>query len=90
MYGGTIELNGTGGLFGLVHATLGCCIENTQFYEYNGGAAQGPNGLRNAGALWGLTNAPIIKDGHIAPNNLPGWGAQWDEEKFASLIVEEV
>lgn len=90
MYGGTIELNGTGGLFGLVHATLGCCIENTQFYEYNGGAAQGANGLRNAGALWGLTNAPIIKDGHIAPNNLPGWGAQWDEEKFASLIVEEV
>ena len=36
MYSTTIELNGMGGLFGLVHATLGCCIDNTTFYEFSG------------------------------------------------------
>ncbi len=86
MHGATIELNGTGGLSGLVHATLGCCIDNTQFYEFFGGSG---DALRKQGALWGLTNAPLIEDGHIAPNDLPGWGADWDEGKFNSLVVEE-
>jgi L-alanine-DL-glutamate epimerase-like enolase superfamily enzyme len=35
-----------------------------------------------------VTNAPLIVDGHIAPNDLPGWGAEYDEEKFQSLIAE--
>ena len=30
-----------------------------------------------------------IEDGHIAPPDGPGWGAQWDEERFRSLVVEE-
>ncbi len=32
-FGTNIELNGQGGLFGLVHAHLGCCIDNTDYYE---------------------------------------------------------
>jgi hypothetical protein len=30
-----------------------------------------------------------IEDGHIAPPDGPGWGAQWAEERFRSLVVEE-
>jgi L-alanine-DL-glutamate epimerase-like enolase superfamily enzyme len=36
LHGTNVELNGQGGLFGLVHAHLGCCIDNTDFYEYFG------------------------------------------------------
>ena len=86
MHGTTIELNGMGGLFGLVHATLGCCIENTTYYEFFGGSA---TGLRERAAAFGLTNGPVIEDGHIRPNETSGWGAEWDEEKFHALVVEE-
>ena len=86
MHGTTIELNGTGGLYGLVHATLGCCIDNTNYYEFSGSSGEA---LREQGAQYGLTNAPLIQDGHIAPNDIPGWGAEWDEEKFNALVVEE-
>ncbi|MEE2657119.1 MAG: enolase C-terminal domain-like protein [Candidatus Latescibacterota bacterium] len=81
LYDTNIELNGMGGLGGLIHATLGCCIDNTEFYE-----AMGSHG---AGREYGLLNPPEIIDGQIAPSNLPGWGAEWDEELFRSLIVEE-
>jgi L-alanine-DL-glutamate epimerase-like enolase superfamily enzyme len=36
MYDTNVELNAEGGLFGLVHAHLGCCIDNTGFYETGG------------------------------------------------------
>ena len=85
MYGTSIELNGMGGLFGLVHATLGCCIDNTTYYELSGGSA---TALRQRGEACGLLNAPVIEAGHIAPNDRPGWGAEWDEERFGSMIVE--
>ena len=86
MYDTSIELNGHGGLFGHLHATLGCCIDNTSFYEY---FQPGSDGQRKQGQAWGMTNAPLIEDGHLAPNDLPGWGAEWDEDKFQSLLAAE-
>ena len=56
------------------------------YYEYFNA---GGDGLRKAGQQWGLLNAPLIEDGHIAPNDLPGWGAEWDEDRFASMVVQE-
>ena len=88
LYGTNIELNGQGGLFGLLHAHLGCCIENTDFYEYSSGG-DGGDGLRKAGEVWGMVNAPLVEDGHLAPPDGPGWGAEWDEARFRSLIVAE-
>jgi L-alanine-DL-glutamate epimerase-like enolase superfamily enzyme len=88
LYGTNVELNGQGGLFGLLHAHLGCCIDNTGFYEYSSGG-QGGDNLRKAGEVWGLFNAPLIEDGHIAPPDGPGWGAEWDEARFQSLVVDE-
>jgi L-alanine-DL-glutamate epimerase-like enolase superfamily enzyme len=85
LYGTNAELNGQGGLFGLLHAHLGCCIDNTDFYEYNRLSA---DGLRVEGERWGMVNAPLIEDGQIAPPDGPGWGAEWDEERFQSLVVE--
>ena len=52
-----IELNGQGGLFGRIHAHLGCCIDNTDYYEY---LNAGGDGLRKAGQQWVLLNAPLI------------------------------
>lgn len=84
MYGTNVELNGQGGLFGLLHAHLGCCIDNTDYYEYFYTRA---DGNRVQGEHWGLLNAPLIEDGHLAPPDGPGWGAEWDEKRFQSLIV---
>ena len=89
LYGTNVELNGQGGLFGLIHAHLGCCIDNTDFYEC---MARFPEaeGERRAGTEWGLLNAPLIVDGHISPPEAaPAWGAQWDEELFHSRQVAE-
>jgi L-alanine-DL-glutamate epimerase-like enolase superfamily enzyme len=80
-----VELNGQGGLFGIVHAHLGTCIDNTDYYEHSGTIADRAHRL---GQSWGLVNAPIIEDGHIVPPTSPGWGAEWDEDRFQSLIVE--
>ena len=77
-----IELNGPGGLFGLVHAHLACAISNTTFYEYF------PGGTRDdIGKEIGLTNPPIPVNGNVQPPDLPGWGAQWDEHYFDSKRV---
>ncbi len=86
MYDTTIELNAAGGLYGHVHATLGCCIDNTSYFEYMSAAA---DAFRKEGERWGMVNAPVVRDGHVAPGGLPGWGAEWDEERFRSLIVDE-
>ena len=85
LHGTNVELNGPGGLFGLVHSHVGCCIDNTDFYELLGPAT--PLRLRAEGEEWGLLNAPLIEDGHIAPPDSPGWGAVWDEERVRSLTV---
>jgi L-alanine-DL-glutamate epimerase-like enolase superfamily enzyme len=86
LYAANIELNGQGGLAGLVHAHLGCCIENTDYYEHFFMSA---DGNREEGELWGLLNGPPIVDGHIAPPDKPGWGAEWDEARFRSRVVAE-
>jgi len=86
LHGTNVEMNGDGGLFGLGHAHLGCGIDNTDFYEFSGA---GGDALRQRGTQWGMVNAPLIEDGHIAPPDGPGWGAAWDEERFRSLIVQE-
>jgi len=62
-----VELNGPGGLYGLVHAHLVCAISNTSYYEYF------PGGSRDeAGKQIGLLNPPVPCKGHIAPPDLPG------------------
>jgi len=71
-------------LFGLLHAHLGCAIDNTDFYENFYLTA---DGNRMQGEDWGLLNAPVIEDGHLAPPDAPGWGAMWDEARFQSLLV---
>lgn len=86
LYGTNVELNGVGGLFGLLHAHLGCCIDNADYYEMFQGIDP-ERGLRHMGEAWGMVNGPLIEDGHIAPPDGPGWGAEWDEERFQSLVV---
>jgi L-alanine-DL-glutamate epimerase-like enolase superfamily enzyme len=36
-----------------------------------------------------MVNAPLIEDGHIVPPDVPGWGAEWDEDRFRKLVVAE-
>ena len=77
-----IELNGPGGLFGLVHAHLACAISNTTYYEYF------PGGTRDeVGKEVGLLNPPLPDNGHVKPPDTPGWGAQWDQRYFDSKRV---
>ena len=85
MHDARIEFNGPGGLFGLVHAHLVCAIQNTGYYEYF------PNGSRDQiGVEYGLVNPPIPKDGHIAPPDAPGWGAEWDWDHFGAKRAAEL
>jgi L-alanine-DL-glutamate epimerase-like enolase superfamily enzyme len=84
LYGTNVELNGQGGLFGIVHAHLGTCIDNTDYYEHSGTVADRG---RQQGRTWGLLNAPVVEDGHLAPPAGLGWGAEWDEDLFRSLVV---
>ena len=86
LHGTNIELNGHGGLWGLVHAHMGCCIDNTDFYEHSGRYVR--ESMRQQAEQWGLLNAPLIEDGHIVPPDGPGWGAEWDEERFQSLVTQ--
>ena len=86
MHGANIEMNHQGGLFGLVHAHLGCCIDNTDYYEYFMTTA---DGQRRDGEEWGMLNAPLIEEGHLVPPDGPGWGAEWDEARFQALVKAE-
>ena len=81
-HGATIELNGPGGLFGLVHAHLACALGNTTYYEYF------PGGSRDElGREIGLTNPPLPDSGYISPPDKPGWGAEWDRAYFEKKRV---
>ena len=35
-----------------------------------------------------MTNTPPIFDGYIVPPDAPGWGAEWDWDKFKAMTVE--
>ncbi len=84
-YGTNVELNGPGGLFGLVHTHLTCAIPNTSYYEYF------PGGSRDElGREIGLLNPPLPIDGKVTPPNRPGWGAVWDWQYFNSVRVAEL
>ena len=76
LYGTRVELNGTGGLSGLVHAHLLSCISNTTYYEYFGGEHE------RAGKEIGMLNHIEPVDGTIRPPPDPGWGAEWDWDYF--------
>lgn len=80
LYDTNIEFNAEGGLFGLVHVHLGCCIDNTGYYE------AGSSTLGNK-ETFGMTNRPVITDGHLIPPDSPGWGAEWDWDRFDKMTV---
>ncbi len=83
--GANIEMNGPGGLFGLVHTHLTCAVENTAYYEYF------PGGTRDElGREIGLLNPPVPRNGFVMPPNRPGWGAVWDREYFNNVRVAEL
>ena len=85
LHGARVEMNGPGGLFGLVHAHLVCAISNTSYYEYF------PRGSRDEkGKEIGLMNPPIPENGYITPPDTPGWGAEWDRAYFEKLRVAEL
>ena len=82
LYGTNVELNGTGGLFGLVHAHLGCCIANNDYYEHSVGA-----GWFKLAHLLGMMNPPEIVGGCLIPPDGPGWGAEWDVDALEKRTV---
>jgi L-alanine-DL-glutamate epimerase-like enolase superfamily enzyme len=86
LYNANIELNGQGGLFGLLHAHLGCCIDNTDYYEHT---SMSGDGNRTQGEQWGMLNGSLVEDGTLTPPDGPGWGAVWDEKRFRELVVAE-
>ena len=83
LHGTTIELNGVGGLWGLVHAHLLCAIQNTSFYEHFPG-----RWFDEAGRAMGLQNPVTPVDGFISPPDSPGWGAEWDFDQLDKRTVE--
>jgi L-alanine-DL-glutamate epimerase-like enolase superfamily enzyme len=85
LHGANVELNGPGGLYGLVHAHLVCAIRNTSYYEkFQGGTRD------EMGVEIGLTNPALPVQGHIAPPDGPGWGAEWDWDYFRKVRVAEL
>jgi len=82
LHGQRIELNGPGGLFGLVHAHLVCAIQNTSYYEYFPGGSRDERGKEI-----GLLNPPLPQHGRITPPSGPGWGAAWDWAYFERVRV---
>jgi L-alanine-DL-glutamate epimerase-like enolase superfamily enzyme len=78
----TVELNGPGGLYGLVNAHLCCGLRATTYYEFF------PGGTRDLlGKEIGLTNPPVPENGVIRPPPGPGWGAEWDRAWFQKVRV---
>ncbi len=87
LHGANIELNGDGGLYGLVHAHLLSSISNTSYYE-TFGEFRGYS--EQAGTEIGLLNPLDVIDGHVAPPPGPGWGAEWDWGYFDKKVVGEL
>jgi len=85
LYSTSVELNGRGGLYGLIHASLGCAIANNDYFEGGVGenASRGKMGLEI-----GLMNPPEIVDGCLIPSDGPGWGAEWDMDLLQERTVE--
>jgi L-alanine-DL-glutamate epimerase-like enolase superfamily enzyme len=83
MHGTTIELNGPGGLFGLIHAHLCVSLANSSYYEYF------PGGTRDEiGQEIGLLNPPLPDRGFIRPPDAPGWGTEWDWAQLQKRTVK--
>ena len=82
MHGTTVEINGPGGLYGLVHAHLLSAIANTSYYEYFPGG-----GMDESGTEIGLINPVVPEKGHISAPDSPGWGAEWDFDQFQKKVV---
>ena len=77
--GAAIELNGPGGLFGLIHVHLCCGLGPTTWYEAF------PGGMRDAlGKEIGLTNPPQPAPAMPPPSGF-GWGAEWDRPYFEKV-----
>lgn len=87
LHGVSIELNGEGGLYGLVHAHLIASISNTSYYETSG------EYRRHAGQYCteiGMLNPLDVVEGHVVPPAGPGWGAEWDWSYFRKRVVGEL
>ncbi len=82
LHGATIELNGAGGLWGLVHSHLLSAIQNTSYYEYFPGGSQD-----EVGRSLGMMNPVVPVDGYISAPDSPGWGAEWDWDLFRKRTV---
>ena len=87
LHGAGIELNGYGGLYGLVHAHLLASISNTSYYE-TFGESRG-HSERSATEI-GMLNPLEVVDGHVAPPSGPGWGADWDWDYFHKRVVGQL
>ena len=85
LHGTSIELNGMGGLFGQVHAHLGCAIANNDYYESSVGRS---GRIRESAAQAGMMNPPEIVDGELVPSDGPGWGVEWDMAQLEKRTVE--
>lgn len=84
LHGTNVELNGVGGLWGIVHAHLLCAIQNTTRYEFF------PGGFSDAsGREIGLENPVIPEKGRIRAPEGPGWGAIWDDRQLRRRTVAE-
>ncbi|TFG73758.1 MAG: hypothetical protein E4H27_00180 [Anaerolineales bacterium] len=66
LHGTRIELNGQGALFGLVHAHLECCIDNTDCYAYFGSETADRN--LQEGQQWALRNQPTPQRSFVLPS----------------------
>jgi L-alanine-DL-glutamate epimerase-like enolase superfamily enzyme len=83
LHGTTIELNGPGGLFGLIHVHLCVALGNSSYYEYF------PGGTRDEiGRQIGLLNPSLPERGFIRPPDAPGWGAVWVWGQLANRTVD--
>lgn len=82
MHNADVEPNTYGPLFGLVHAHLNCGLGNIRWYE-----TSPPFGGAEMGIEIGMTNPVVPKDGWVSYPDSPGWGAEWDWERFNSQRV---
>ena len=81
MHGAQVEIAGPGGLFGHVHAHLGCCIENNDYYEYfhQGGGRAAPVG----GAMGGDQRPPSSSTATSRPTTCRGGAPSTTRRSFS-------